>query len=303
MRSQIAFKHLLMTTFATLVLAGVANRAWADDKTECSASYDQTQSLRHDGKLQAARQQAVSCAREACAEFIRTDCAKWLGEIDSSQPTVVFEVHDAQAHDVRSVQVSLDGKPWLDKVDGGAKAIDPGQHKLHYVIDGQPPIDDTVEIREGEKNRKLTASFQDPRASDRQMLPEKTTPPETPPPDAAPSRSIGPWVVGGIGVAGLAVFAITGGIALSDLKTPTGCTASGAAHTCANAADTAKANRASSQGKTLGTVSTVALAAGAVGVVTSIVWLVARPHGKATSARLSFGQGPGDAGLGVEGKW
>ena len=128
-------------------------------KQACSAAYDQAQELRLAGKLSAAHEQALICVRDACAEFIRTDCAKWLGEIESSQPTVVFDVRDSAGQETSAVRVSLDGKPWLDKLDGSAKAIDPGEHTLHLEMDGAPAVDQTVQIREGQKNHELTATF------------------------------------------------------------------------------------------------------------------------------------------------
>src|SRR3954470_24878187 len=83
------------TALLTAVLVSSGGLARADDKQACIASYDQTQKLRKGGKLGAAREQALVCLKDACAEFIRADCARWFAEIEASQPTVVFEVRDA----------------------------------------------------------------------------------------------------------------------------------------------------------------------------------------------------------------
>ncbi len=290
MRSPSAFEKRLLAAATMLAVLGLSHAALADEKAECSSAYDQAQTLRHEGKLQAARQQAASCTRDACAEFIRTDCAKWLGEIEQSQPTVVFEVHDAHGRETRAVQVALDGKPWLEKVDGGAKLIDPGQHTLHYVIEGQAPIDETVEIREGEKNRKLTASFEKASAGPGPIAPTKpstSAPLESP----ASSRSPAPWIIGGVGLASLVVGAITGGLVLHDKSVVD--------KECAGKACSADGFAAAKNGRTLGPVTTVALVVGGVGVGVGTIWLIARPsvkHDAPPRAALSMGPTVGTTG-------
>jgi hypothetical protein len=247
--------------------------AQADDKQACSAAYDQTQSLRTAGKLSGARQQAVACMRDVCADFIRTDCAKWLGEIDASQPTVVFEVRDANGKDTAAVRVSLDGKPWLEKLGVTAAPIDPGDHVVRYEIEGAPAHEESLRIREGDKNRKLTFSFQSPNAA----------PTEGPAPAPEPKRSVAPWVVGGVGVAGFIVGGIFGGLTLAAKSTVNG-GCSDTTKTCSQSAHSAAEN-----GKTFGPVTTVGLVVGGVGVVTSIVLFATR---KPAASGTTVGMGP-----------
>jgi hypothetical protein len=163
------------------------------EKKACGEAYELTQTLRRGGKLSDARKPAIVCSRDVCADFIRVDCARWLGEIDASLPTVVFTVRDAAGQETGAVRVSLDGKPWLDRLDGSARAIDPGEHHLRFEIDGAPALDQTVQIREGEKNRALGVSFQ-----------TKPAPPDT---TAAPGagRPVWAWIAVGAGVASLGV--------------------------------------------------------------------------------------------------
>src|SRR5262249_30748967 len=108
-----------------LLLTAIAPIAHADEKQACGQAYDQTQALRRNGKLQAAREQALTCSRDVCAAFIRADCGNWLTAIDASQPTVVFEIRDAQGRETTAVHISLDGARWLNGLDGQAKPIDP----------------------------------------------------------------------------------------------------------------------------------------------------------------------------------
>jgi hypothetical protein len=108
-RSPSVFESSLATLVAFVAMAAGATEARADDKQVCSDAYAQTQTLRKDGKLHAAREQALLCVKDTCAEFVRTDCTTWLAEIEASQPTVVLEVRDASGNDVLDAKIELDG--------------------------------------------------------------------------------------------------------------------------------------------------------------------------------------------------
>jgi hypothetical protein len=247
--------------------------AKADAKRECTAAYDDVQALRADGKLGAARKQAVACASDACPGFIKVDCAKWLTEIDGSTPTVVFEVRDAFGKETTAARVDLDGKPWIDVLDGKARALDPGTHTLHYELPGGAALDDTVQIREGQKNRTLRASFQ-------AAAPAPALPPDE------PRRSVGPWVLGGAGLAGLAVGGVLGAFVLYDASVTSGDGCNASTHTCRTPAGLSAAQ----QGRALGPATTIALAVGGAGLAGGLVWLLATGPARASApAALGFG--------------
>jgi hypothetical protein len=284
---------------ASLLAAAPGAARAADEKQACSAAYDQVQVLREARKLAAAREQAAVCLRDVCAAFIRTDCAKWFGEIEASQPTVVFEVRDAAGKETNAVRVDLDGKPWVAALDGKSRPIDPGQHTLHYVAEGGGVLDDTVQIREGEKNRKLYASFQKA-APVAPVLPVVAPAPGR---GEAPSRSSAPWIIGGIGLAGLAVGGILGGVVLHDkavTNDPNQCSATLRVCTTAGAS-------AEQQGKTLGPASTAGLVVGGVGVAVAAVWLIVRGSAKGAAPVATVGLGPatmaGGGGWTLCGRW
>jgi hypothetical protein len=260
--------------FAAIVV-GTPATARADDKQACGAAYEQTQSQRKAGKLAAARQQAALCTRDACAEFIRADCARWLGEMEASQPTVVFEVRDTAGKETSAVRVDLDGKPWVAALDGQARPIDPGQHTLHYALGSGESVDDSVQIREGEKNRRLTATFQKGGAAQAAA-----------PPDDG-QRSVAPWVIGGVGVAALVVGGVLAGLVAKDRSTtedPTQCNQT-------TLKCTASGLSAANQGKLLGSVSTAMFVAGGAAVGAGVVWLVVRGPAKSAAPIASLGMG------------
>jgi len=288
------FAALVLT--AAIALAPSASAA-PDDKKACSDAYDRAQSLRLKGKLQAARDQAALCTRDVCAEFIRIDCTTWLGQIEAGLPTVVFEVRDAAGKDTTAVSVTLDGKPWLTRLEGKARPIDPGTHALRFTIAGAPPIDQTVVVREGEKLKTVSVSFgATPPAS------SLVAPPA--PADAAVEEDatpVAPWVIGGVGLGLLA----TGGI----LAAITGSEKSTFDDHCDEAAQTCDAEGidAGETGRTLGPISTASLVLGAVGVGVATIWLVADGADDDASPSPTVGTGPvftaGGGGWGVRGRF
>jgi hypothetical protein len=258
--------------------------ARADGKQECAAAYEQTQSLRDTGKLVEARKNALACTIPDCPGFIVKECTQWLTLIDASMPSLVFEVHDPSGAETGAVQVSLDGKPWLEGLDGKAKPIDPGPHVLRFTLAGAEPREESVQIREGEKVRKLTVILQKTAAAPGPgpVRPAPVVaPPAAPPPSAPPAQqgstgsSVVPWVLGGVGVAGLVVGGVLGGLVLHDKSVatdPAQCSTTLMKCTTAGAS-------AEQQGRALGPATTAALVVGGAGVAVGAVWLGLRRPG------------------------
>src|SRR5262245_34160024 len=108
-----------MSTAAKLIAIGAAGLAIvgtvgpADaarvDKKTCIASSESGQKLRHDGKLRAAREQLLVCARPECPAVIRQDCAQFLNEVASSTPSVVIAARDTNGKETLAVKVTIDG--------------------------------------------------------------------------------------------------------------------------------------------------------------------------------------------------
>jgi hypothetical protein len=164
-------------------------------KAACGTAYEFAQTLRAAGKLQTAREHALICARDVCAEFVRKDCATWLADLDARQPTVVFDVRGPDGQPTTAVRVTLDGNAWLASLDNQPKPMDPGQHTLRYEMEGAAPVDATVQVREGEKNRQILAAFRRlPTAVNPRPLGAKVGPTKMQAP-------VWPWWVGGAGVA------------------------------------------------------------------------------------------------------
>jgi hypothetical protein len=199
---------LIRSAPATVLLfASLAGVARADPpappaKSQCFDAYEQGQRLRKESKLRAAHDALVTCSSAACPDFVKQDCAKWLGEVDASTPTIVIVARDPQGHALEAVRVTMDGQPLTEIADGRAISVDPGPHDVHYEALGQS-LDDHVVVAEGARDQQLVADFG-----------KRSAPPPRPAP-AEESRPIplATWVLGGVAVAGgvsFATFAILG---------------------------------------------------------------------------------------------
>jgi hypothetical protein len=199
---------------ATMVLAGEVPSAGAggssEEKEACFHAVDSGQQLRTSRKLAAAKDQFIVCARPVCPGPVKKDCAQWLAEVVATLPSVVLGAKDPKGGDLLDVSVAVDNSPLMDKLDGSSIPIDPGPHVFHFEWKGHTTVDQQVLIREGEKNRLVTATF--PTSSAPGVL--ATT--QTTEPRGWRAVPVGVWIFGGLAIAGGAAFTAFGLAAESD---------------------------------------------------------------------------------------
>jgi hypothetical protein len=142
---------------AGLVLAAIAlaPSAHAQSKDECFNAAEKAQALRREKKLGGAREQLLVCVKDGCPAVVQSDCTKWLAEVDNGMPSVVVRARDAAGKDVLDVKVLVDGQPFLDRLQGTSKTVDPGEHKFRYVFADGTSQEETILVAEGEKDRVL----------------------------------------------------------------------------------------------------------------------------------------------------
>jgi hypothetical protein len=189
---------------AGIALLVSASTSFAD--ATCISAYEQTQTLRKDGKPVAAKAQASICARDACPALLVKDCNKWLAELEAASPSVILDPRTPSGALRTDVRVKIDGTPVTEKIDGKPVPLEPGSHTFFFEADNAAPAEETIVLREGEKNKKITLTL-------------ASAPAPTP---AASERPIptGVWIFGGAAViafATSAVFAIDGLGKKSDL--------------------------------------------------------------------------------------
>jgi len=270
---------------ATLLAVGLATLPAAADpeaaEAQCTADYTDGQKLRAEGQYMAARQKSLACANDACASWIKADCLKWVAELDAATPTVLLEVHDLAGAETSEVRVTLDGKPWLQRLEGRAVAADPGPHTLVFHLAGAAPIEQRVVLRELEKGRKVAVSFapavreapvvgpQAPPVS----VAQPAAPPEAPPPEQeAGGVPAWAWVLSVTGVVAIGVatplIVVAAGSAsdASEICPPPSC----AAEPNAEAASlNANATTFGAAGGVVGGLGLIALTVGIYGIVSA----------------------------------
>jgi hypothetical protein len=190
--------------------------AHADDKADCIAASDKAQDMRQQDKLVEAREQLLICVRSVCPTAISTDCGQWLKEVETSLPTASVVAKDGAGNDLIAVKVTLDGVLWLPTLDGKARSIDPGPHKLTFETPGVPLVAQEIVIREGEKARAITVTLGEHKEPP-PVGPVMTTTPLPPPSQPPPSRAT--WlkpvgaVVGSVGLVTIATASVLGVVA------------------------------------------------------------------------------------------
>lgn len=204
-------RHVLLRWLSValaLTFIVVSPPARADTKAECAKAYETAQEQRGQGKLREARKNLVTCSQSACAAFIKKDCTKWLSEVESSLPSVVFSAKAAGA-DVTDVKVSLGDEVLTESLDGRAIEMDPGTHTFVFesAKHGKKEVDAIV--KEGQKAQSIEAVFAGAKPAAATPTEDEGAADGVSTEDASGRKTIA-YVLAGVGVVGLAGFAYFG---------------------------------------------------------------------------------------------
>jgi hypothetical protein len=135
---------------ALIALLGAGGQAHA--APECAHAYESAQEHRAEGRLKAAQQRLLACAQASCPAFIRSDCSRWLAEVQAAQPTVVFVVRRG-GRDLVDVAVTCDGERLAGGLGGRAVPLDPGKHTCRIEAPASPAASMDLLVVEGQKSR------------------------------------------------------------------------------------------------------------------------------------------------------
>jgi hypothetical protein len=127
----------------------------------------------------------ISCARESCPRVVRSDCARWLTEIEGELPTFVVRAQNERGEDVADVAVFVDGERVASRIDGRPIPIDPGEHTLRFEGARGMVRTQRVIVRSGERGRLVSVSFASAASHG----------------GAGTSSRVGPFALGGAGLA------------------------------------------------------------------------------------------------------
>jgi len=186
--------------FVAVVLLGtaLAPTAEANDVQACLSASEKGQRARAAGKMREARELFTVCGNDGCPALVRKDCAQWNAELASTMPSVVFGARDKAGRDLFDVSVSMDGEELAKKLDGKAVPVDPGPHTFRFEHAGFQPISERVLVKEGERARVVTVTFE-------ATPPKPSDPPPPPPAQNQEGHTIFPLLVAGAGIATAAV--------------------------------------------------------------------------------------------------
>ncbi|NUO53214.1 MAG: hypothetical protein HOV80_30570 [Polyangiaceae bacterium] len=253
----------------------VATSARADEADLCADAAEAGQKLRDEQKPLQAREKFLRCAKSSCPALVRDDCVGFAADIEKRIPSVVLRAKNEKGDDLSDVRVSSAGKVLATKLDGAPVQLEPGAYELSFEVEGLPAATQKVVVAEGEQRRVVEVVL---RASPK-------------PGDTGETKESGvgpaPWIIGGIGLAGLTVFGVLQGVAWAEhADVEERC---GAAGTCTDE------DLDPLRGKFIG--SLVGLGIGAAGVVTSAILFGVLSADSDTEVQVQAGPDGGSLGI------
>ena len=93
---------LLQVSAIACILHATPARAGGDEADACAAAAEEAQPKRRAGKLVDARAALMKCSRTGCPAFIRTDCTRWLTEVDAALGSAANSDEDAAINTAES---------------------------------------------------------------------------------------------------------------------------------------------------------------------------------------------------------
>jgi hypothetical protein len=209
------------------------------------------------GQVASAWQRFQEAAQTLPADDARVPVAKQrAAALASKVPKLLLRVPD----DAKGWVVLRDGVELGSASLNLALPVDPGPHRVEVRVPGRAPSVTTVELRLGEQREvELTAGM----AKAQSGLDFAAPPPAAP--TSGSRRTLG-WVLGGVGVAGVATSLVTGAMVMSKNST--------VEKECEDKRCSPAGLDAADSGRTLSTVSTIAAVAGVASLGVGIYFLV-----------------------------
>jgi hypothetical protein len=137
----------------------LAQNAHPRDEEACLNVLKEAKAKEQSGELQAARVLLRQCAQNPCSGFVRQQCINRNIKLEMDTPSVVLLVTDAGGGSRTDVQVKVDGEPFASTLDGRALPIDPGMHDFSFIADGHVFATQRILIVQGQRNRFITANI------------------------------------------------------------------------------------------------------------------------------------------------
>lgn len=209
--------------------------------------------------------------------------AERIAALEPRLPKLLIEL----APSASSATVKRDGVELGAASLGIAVPVDPGAHELVVQMSGRADHSVSIHVAEAESKRVVLEAG--PALAAQPSANHNATSSAS-----GSSTATAGFVIGGIGVAGIATSLVLGAMVLDRKSTVD--------RECNGNVCSAEGVDAANSGKTLSTVSTIAFAAGAVGVGVGL-YLVLSSKPSPQSARIEFVSRPGLTGLALGGRF
>jgi hypothetical protein len=232
LRHRSSRKVLALGCLLAAILSPSAARAAAKGEKACLTTFKNGQRLEEQGRLRDAQLQYQSCVQASCGAFIKQQCSLRYSQLENDIPSVVPVALDESGNPVADVKVSVDGQPLAAKIDGRSLQVDPGLHEFSFQTPRGALSTQKILIMQGQRNRPISVELSGSTA-------KATTPSTTPlqravlvdsrpaventagvtvdpdpldndDPDVRPARRtrVAPWILGGVGLAGVGGYAL-----------------------------------------------------------------------------------------------
>jgi hypothetical protein len=173
----------------TLSTAGAHAETEEERIEACARAAEEAEPLAKEGKLVRARKLLQTCVPETCPKAVRAVCQPLLVDVESGLATVVVKAVDGDGRDVDDAPVSIDdGEPSAARTNGRPLTIDPGSHSLRAQWRGER-VEEHFNVHAGERLKLIQVKFSS------RLVPTQSS-----------SWPVMPFVLGGVGVVGVAGF-------------------------------------------------------------------------------------------------
>jgi hypothetical protein len=193
---------LLLTSYAAAAQSSDATTSPGPDRAACVTAHTNAQEHKRSGKLLEAEAELKICASAGCPGAIISDCGQWIGDLEQTTPSLIFEVR-VDGKQFTDFEVQVDGASVTDHTK--AHRVNPGRHVVRVQVPYFEPKEETVVLPEGQRMRLVAFNFDSPN-KDPAQAPVALPPPQAPVMDRPIPVLVYPLL--GVGVAGLASFGV-----------------------------------------------------------------------------------------------
>jgi len=204
-----------------------------DERQQCADDAQDAQRLRSAGRLVEANAKLVACARSECPITVRADCFLWQREVLRDTPSILVRARDVKGNEVRDVLLVVDETRVVQGAGNQAISVDPGEHVIEFAHPGATRVAQKVRLEVGQKNLVVAVAFKPAPQAGRPLRLDPPNDAVSPPNSNGPkglalptpglalsaneggSKTMLPWIVGGVGALGVGGYAVLYAIAKS----------------------------------------------------------------------------------------